>query len=64
MGVIQVDLFLTLDGVYQAPCGPGEDRAGGFALGGWQGAYFDDESDETIGADIDRLDALLLGRRT
>ena len=64
MGIIQVDLFLTLDGVYQAPGGPGEDRAGGFELGGWQGAYFDDESGATIGAGIERIDALLLGRRT
>lgn len=47
-----------------APGGPEEDRAGGFAFGGWQGAYFDDESGETIGAGIERLDALLLGRRT
>lgn len=64
MGIIQVDLFLTLDGVYQGPGGPDEDRSGGFELGGWQGAYFDDESGETIGAGIERLDALLLGRRT
>ena len=64
MGIIQVDLFLTLDGVYQAPGGPDEDRAGGFDLGGWQGAYFDNESGATIGAGIERIDALLLGRRT
>lgn len=64
MGIIQADLFLTLDGVYQAPGGPDEDRAGGFEFGGWQGAYFDDESGETIGAEIERLDALLLGRKT
>ncbi|MEX5272000.1 dihydrofolate reductase family protein [Kocuria sabuli] len=64
MGIIQVDLFLTLDGVYQAPGGPDEDRAGGFELGGWQGAYFDDASGETIGTSIEGLDALLLGRRT
>lgn len=64
MGIIQVDLFLTLDGVYQAPGGPDEDREGGFGLGGWQGAYFDDESGETIGSEIEHLDALLLGRRT
>ncbi|MFF0989611.1 dihydrofolate reductase family protein [Kocuria nitroreducens] len=64
MGIIQVDLFVTLDGVYQAPGEPDEDREGGFALGGWQGAYFDAESGETIGAGIERLDALLLGRKT
>ena len=64
MGIIQVNLFSTLDGVYQAPGGPDEDRAGRFEYGGWQGAYVDDESGATIGADIERLEALLLGRRT
>lgn len=64
MGIIQVDLFLTLDGVYQAPGGPDEDRGGGFEFGGWQGAYFDAGSGATIGDGIERLDALLLGRRT
>lgn len=64
MGIISADLFITLDGVFQAPGGPDEDHEGGFELGGWQGAYFDDESGEVIGAGIDRLDALLLGRKT
>ena len=64
MGIISADLLITLDGVFQAPGGPDEDHEGGFELGGWQGAYFDDESGEVIGAGIDRLDALLLGRKT
>lgn len=64
MGIISVDLFITLDGVYQAPGGPEEDLSDGFEFGGWQGAYFDDESGAVIGAGIDRMDALLLGRRT
>jgi dihydrofolate reductase len=64
VGVISVDLFITLDGVYQAPGGPDEDREGGFEFGGWQAAYFDDESGEAIGSGIDRMDALLLGRKT
>jgi dihydrofolate reductase len=64
MGIISVDLFLTLDGVYQAPGGADEDREGGFAYGGWQGAFDDDESGEAIGAGIKRMDALLLGRKT
>ena len=29
MGTISVDLFITLDGVYQAPGGPDEDQAPG-----------------------------------
>ncbi|MFF2296054.1 dihydrofolate reductase family protein [Arthrobacter sp. NPDC058127] len=64
MGIIVVDLFSTLDGVYQAPGGPDEDREGGFEFGGWQAPYFDKESGEAIGAGIERLDALLLGRKT
>ena len=64
MGILSVDLFITLDGVYQAPGGPDEDREGGFEFGGWQGAYFDDETGEVIGAGISRMDALLLGRKT
>lgn len=64
MGILSVDLFITLDGVYQAPGGPEEDPEGGFAFGGWQGAYFDDETGEAIMAGINRMDALLLGRKT
>ena len=64
MGIISVDLFITLDGVYQAPGGPDEDPEGGFEFGGWQGPYFDHESGEAIGAGIERMDALLLGRKT
>ena len=64
MGIIIADLFITLDGVYQAPGMPDEDREGGFEFGGWQAPYFDDESGEVIGVGIERIDALLLGRRT
>ena len=64
MGIISVDLFITLDGVYQAPGGPNEDPEGGFEFGGWQAPYFDDEAGEVIGAGIERMDALLLGRKT
>ncbi|SFR71578.1 Dihydrofolate reductase [Agromyces sp. CF514] len=64
MGIITVDLFITLDGVYQGPGGPDEDESGAFALGGWQGHYLDDENGAAIGEGIDRMDALLLGRRT
>ena len=64
MGILSVDLFITLDGVYQAPGGPNEDREGGFEFGGWQAAYSDDETGEAIVAGINRMDALLLGRKT
>lgn len=57
-------VFVSLDGVMQAPGGPEEDPTGGFELGGWLAPFFDDE----VGEQIDRLFTppfdLLLGRRT
>jgi dihydrofolate reductase len=64
MGIIVGNVFLTLDGVYQAPGGPEEDPAGGFEYGGWQAPFLDDASGEAIGTLIAGSDALLLGRRT
>jgi dihydrofolate reductase len=59
-----VTTFLTLDGVMQAPGGPEEDEAGGFAQGGWSVNYWDETvsefMDETMGVPFD----LLLGRKT
>jgi dihydrofolate reductase len=64
MGIIAADLFLTFDGVYQAPGGRDEDPTGGFAFGGWQAPYADAASGASIMSSIQRTDALLLGRRT
>ncbi len=56
--------FISLDGVVQAPGGPGEDESGGFAHGGW----LEPVGDEAVYNQIDALFAedfdLLLGRRT
>ena len=64
MRKIIVSTFLSLDGVMQAPGGPGEDDAGGFAHGGWSVNYWDDRMGqimaEAMGAPFD----LLLGRKT
>ena len=64
MGMLSLDLFITLDGVYQAPGGPDEDPSGGFPYGGWQAPYTDEAAGAWIMGNIERMDALLLGRRT
>ena len=56
--------FLTMDGVYQGPGGPDEDRRGGFDRGGWQAPFGDDETGGFVTAVYERMDALLLGRVT
>ncbi len=64
MGIIAADLFITLDGVYQAPGGRDEDRSDGFEFGGWQAPFGDEAIGASIMSSIERTDALLLGRRT
>ncbi|OHV35290.1 MULTISPECIES: dihydrofolate reductase family protein [Pseudofrankia] len=64
MGLIHIDLFSTLDGVGQAPGAPDEDTEGGFGFGGWQAPLFDDVVGQQVGAGMEGLDALLLGRKT
>ena len=56
--------MITLDGVYQGPGGPDEDRRGGFDRGGWAGSHADAETGRHITSLLERADALLLGRRT
>ena len=55
-------MMLTLDGVYQGPGGPDEDRRGGFERGGWTKG--DGEVWAFITSIFERADAFLLGRRT
>ncbi|KIC65576.1 dihydrofolate reductase family protein [Pseudarthrobacter phenanthrenivorans] len=64
MGIIMANLFITLDGVYQAPGGREEDTEGAFNFGGWQAPVSDDKSGAAIAEGIGRMDALLLGRKT
>jgi dihydrofolate reductase len=64
MGKLIVHMFVTLDGVYQAPGEPDEDLDGGFQLGGWQAPYLDAESGRLMFDEMASLDALLLGRKT
>lgn len=63
MGVIQIELFATLDLVGQAPGGPDEDPEG-FPFGGWQAPLIDELTGAQVTASYEGTDALLLGRRT
>jgi dihydrofolate reductase len=59
-------MFLTLDGVMQAPGRPDEDTSDGFNYGGWTAPYFA-EVDEAAGefmAKYMQPTDLLLGRKT
>jgi dihydrofolate reductase len=59
-----VSTFLTLDGVMQAPGGPGEDDSGGFAHGGWSVNYWDDQVSQFMTETMDKPFDLVIGRRT
>ena len=57
-------MMLSVDGVYQGPGGPDEDRRGDFDRGGWVAPFFDEETGQFVTSVFERADALLLGRRT
>ena len=59
-----VSTFLTLDGVMQAPGGPGEDDSGGFAYGGWSVNYWDEQMGQVMGEAMSAPFDLVLGRKT
>ncbi|MEA3079894.1 MAG: hypothetical protein QOF05_1302 [Sphingomonadales bacterium] len=56
-------VFLSIDGVMQAPGGPDEDPTSGFALGGWTHPFFTGDMGPFEGIISGEYD-LLLGRRT
>jgi dihydrofolate reductase len=59
-----VNTFLTLDGVMQAPGGPGEDDSDGFTQGGWSVNYWDERMGRVMDELMGRPFSLVLGRRT
>ncbi|MGG8409064.1 dihydrofolate reductase family protein [Streptomyces sp. 12297] len=64
MGKLTLTTFLTLDGVMQAPGGPDEDRSDGFAYGGWQFPFADQDFGAYMGEVFGRAGGFLFGRRT
>ena len=64
MRKIITNIFVTLDGVMQAPGGPEEDVSDGFKYGGWQFTIPDEEVGKAIGEFMALPFELLLGRKT
>ena len=64
MRKIRGSVFVSLDGVMQAPGGPTEDPTGGFKHGGWLPQFFDEDVGRAIDAFFGSEYDLLLGRRT
>ena len=63
MRKIIIQEFITLDGVMQAPGGPGEDTSGGFKYGGWTAPYADEVYGNVVQKELEPAD-YLLGRKT
>ena len=59
-----VSAFMSLDGVVQAPGGPGEDDSGDFVHGGWSVNYWDEQMGQVMGEALGAPFDLVLGRRT
>jgi dihydrofolate reductase len=58
-------VFISLDGIMQAPGGPDEDPTGGFRFGGWTFPFHDESSGPAMESFLIKPDYdLLLGRRT
>ena len=64
MRKIIVLLFISLDGVLQAPGGPDEDTSGDFKYGGWTFPHFDEFSGKAMDKQMRTPFDLLLGRIT
>jgi dihydrofolate reductase len=61
---LMATMMVSLDGVYQGPGAPDEDRRGGFDRGGWIASHGDEQMWPFLLSMFERADALLLGRKT
>jgi len=61
---LMVTAFMTLDGVVQAPGGPGEDDSGGFPFGGWSFHFWDEQMGQVMAQVMGKPFDLVLDRRT
>jgi dihydrofolate reductase len=64
MRKIVVFTMVSLDGVMQAPGGPGEDISKDFKYGGWTVPYADESLLDTINQELSLPFDMLLGRKT
>ena len=64
MRKIVAGAFVSLDGIMQAPGGPGEDPTGGFRHGGWTVPYWDEPMGRFMDDCFSQPFDLLLGRKT
>jgi dihydrofolate reductase len=55
--------MIAIDGVMQAPGGPGEDTSGGFNYGGWTASYGDEVFTNILAEELKPAD-YILGRKT
>lgn len=61
---LSINLFMTLNGVSQAPGAPEEDTRGGFTDGGWLFTVWDTGCEQAVNRWFSQGNALLLGRTT
>ncbi|GIF11887.1 dihydrofolate reductase family protein [Actinoplanes teichomyceticus] len=60
--LLSVNVFVSLDGVMQAPGAPGEDPSNGFDRGGWLVPHASEHTNEVVEGWFGKADAFLFGR--